>query len=81
MRELSIILQNLKETRCKIQEHENYQPEIPIFTENTLAVEITMSSVKTQEATFRDKFGVNQHNKCIMQTTIIWFKTEKIVSK
>ena len=40
-----------------------------------------MSSVKTQAATFRDKFGVNQHNKSIMQTTIIWFKTEKIISK
>ena len=36
-----------------------------MFIENTLAVEITMSAVKTQAVFFRDKFGVNQHDKVL----------------
>ena len=50
--------------RCSIQECGNYQPG-RTFIQNTLAVEITMSSVKTQAAIFRDGFGVNQHNKVL----------------
>ena len=50
--------------RCEIQECGNYQP-CRIFVKNILAVEITMSSVKTQAAIFRDGFGVNQHNKVL----------------
>ena len=30
-----------------------------------MAVEITISSVKTQAAILRDKFGVNQHDKVL----------------
>ena len=48
--------------RCKIQECGKYQP-CRMFIENTLAVEITMNAVKTQAITFRNKFGVNQHDK------------------
>ena len=33
--------------------------------ENTLAVEITMSAVKTQAAIFKSKFRVNQHDKVL----------------
>ena len=45
--ELSIILTNFKKMRCGIQECRKYQP-CRMFIENTLAVEITMSAVKTQ---------------------------------
>ena len=41
-----------------------YQP-YRIFIEKTLAVEITMSSLKTQAAIFQGKFGVNQHDKVL----------------
>ena len=64
--------------RCKIQECSKYQP-CRTFIENTLAVEITLSAVKTQAVTFRSKFGVKQQS--IMQTTIIRFKTEKVILK
>ena len=37
--------------RCETQECGKYQP-FRIFINNTLAVEITMSSIKTQAATF-----------------------------
>ena len=50
--------------RCGIQECGEYQPCI-IFIKNTLAVEITMSSVKMQAAIFRDTFWVNQHDKVL----------------
>ena len=65
---LTFITQNysseFKKLRCEIQDCGHYQP-CRIFTENTLAVEITMSSVKTQAAIFRAKFGVNQHDKVL----------------
>ena len=48
--------------RCEIQECGKYQP-CRIFIKNTLAVEITMSVIKTQAVVFREKFGVNQHDK------------------
>ena len=35
------------------------------FYKNILGVEITMSSVKTQAAIFREKFGVNQYDKVL----------------
>ena len=50
--------------RCQLQECGKYQP-CRMFTENTLAVEITMSAVKLQAIIFRDKFGVNQHDKLL----------------
>ena len=50
--------------RCEIQECGKYQP-CRIFIKNTLAVEITMSSVKTQAAIFKSTFGVNQHHKVL----------------
>ena len=46
--------------RCEIQESGKYHP-CRVFIKNTLAVEITMSSVKTRAAAFNGKFGVNQH--------------------
>ena len=44
--------------RCEIQECGKYQP-FRMFIENTLAVEITMSAVKTQAIIFKDKFELN----------------------
>ena len=50
--------------RCKIQVCGKYQP-CRMFIENTLAVEISMSAVKTQAASFKSKFGLNQHDKVL----------------
>ena len=50
--------------RYEIQKFGNYQP-CRIFVESTLVVKLTMSSVKTQAANFRDKIGVNQHDKVV----------------
>ena len=50
--------------RCELQKCDKYQP-CRMFVENTLAVEITMSSVNRQAAIFKNKFGVNQHDKVL----------------
>ena len=44
--------------RCKIQECGKYQP-CRIFTKNTLAVEITMSAVKTQAPIFKSNLELS----------------------
>ena len=49
---------------CEIQECGKYQP-FRMFIENTLAVEITMTAVKTKAAIFMSKFGVKQHDKVL----------------
>ena len=50
--------------RCKRQECGKCQP-CRMFIENTLAVEIAMSSVKTEAVIFKSKFGVKQHDKVL----------------
>ena len=50
--------------KCEIQECGKYQPR-KIFIENTLAVKITMSVVKTQASILREKFGVNRHDNVL----------------
>ena len=55
---------------CEIKECGKYQP-CTIFIENTLAVEITMTAVKTQAAIFRKKFGVNQHDKVLRKQQLL----------
>ena len=52
--------------RSEIQECGKYQP-CRTFIKNTLAVEITMCSVKTQTAIFKGEFGVNQHDKVLRE--------------
>ena len=47
--------------RCDIRDCGNYQP-CKMFIENSVAVDIAMSSVKTKAAIFRSKFGVNQRD-------------------
>ena len=55
-----------KKMRCKIQECHKYQL-CRMFIENTIAVEITMSAVKTQSVIFRAKFGVKKHDKVLLK--------------
>ena len=64
-----------KNLRCKILECGNCQP-CRIFIKNTLAVEITKSSAKTQA--FRDKFGVNQHDKVLGKQQSLVLRLKKL---
>ena len=50
--------------KCQIQECGKHQP-CRMFIENNLAVEITMSVVKTKVAIFKRKLWVNQHGKVL----------------
>ena len=51
-----------------------------MFIENAWAVDITMSSVKTQAAIFKSRFGVKEHDKVLRRrTTIIGFKTKQVI--
>ena len=63
--------------RCEIQKCGNYQPCI-IFIKNTFAVEIAMSSVKTYAAIFRNKFGVNQHDKVLCKEQSLGLRLKKL---
>ena len=53
-----------KKMRCEIKDCGKYQP-CRIFIKNTLAVEIAMVSVNKEAAIFRDKFGLNQHDRVL----------------
>ena len=64
--------------RCEIQECVNHQPCRIIIIKNTLVVEITMSSVKTQAVIFWDKFGVNQHDKVLCKQQSLGLRLKKI---
>ena len=66
-----------KKMRCDIQECDKYQP-CRMFTENTLAVEITMNAVKTQAVIFRSKFGVNQHDKVLRKHQSLGLRLKKL---
>ena len=50
--------------KCQIQECGKHQP-CRMFIESNLAVEITMSVVKTKAAIFKRKLWVNQHGKVL----------------
>ena len=64
--------------RCEIQARGKYQP-YRIFIENILAVEITMSTVKTQAAIFKYKFGVNQHDKVLRKQQSLGLRLKKLL--
>ena len=68
-----------KKMRCKIQECGKYQP-CRMFIENTLALKITMSTVKTQAVIFRDKFGVKQHDKVLCKQQSLGLRLKKLFS-
>ena len=65
--------------KCETQECGKYQPcRITKYYKNTLAVEITISSVKTQAVIFRDKFGVNQHDKVLRKQQSLCLRLKKL---
>ena len=53
-----------KKIRCKIQECGKHQP-CRMFIENTLAVKIIMSAVKTKADIYKERFGIKQHDKVL----------------
>ena len=63
--------------RRKIQECDKYQP-CRMFIKNTLAVKITMSTVRTQAAIFESKFGVNQHDKILRKQQSLGLRLKKL---
>ena len=62
--------------RREIQECGKYQP-CRIFIKNNLAVEIAMSYVKTHTVIFRDKIGVNQHDKVLRKQQSLGLRLKK----
>ena len=62
---------------CEIQGRGKYQS-CRMFTENTLAVEITMSAVKTEAVIFRDKFGVKRHDKALRKQQSLGLRLKKL---
>ena len=54
-----------------------YQP-CRMFIENSLAVEITMSAAKTQAAIFKNKFGVDQHDKVLRKQQSLGLRLKKL---
>ena len=65
--------------RCEIQECGKCQP-CRISIESTLAVEITLSAVKTQAVIFKDKFGVKQHDKVLRTQQSLGLRLKKLFS-
>ena len=63
--------------RCELQKCDKYQP-CRMFIENTLAVEITMSVVKTQAAIFKSKYRVNQHDKVLRKQQSLGLRLKKL---
>ena len=63
--------------RREIQECGKYQP-CRMFTKNTLAVEITMSAVKTQAVIFRNKYRVKQHDKVLHKQQPLGLRLKKL---
>ena len=63
--------------RWEIQECGKYQP-CRMFIENTLAVEITMSAVRTQTVIFREKLWVNQHGKVLRKQQSLGLRLKKL---
>ena len=63
--------------RREIHECGKYRP-CRIFIKNNLAVEIAMSYVKTHTVIFRDKIGVNQHDKVLRKQQSLGLRLKKI---
>ena len=49
-----------------------------MFIKNTLAVKITMSTVRTQAAIFESKFGVNQHDEILRKQQSLGLRLKKL---
>ena len=63
--------------RCEIQECGKYQL-CRMFIENSLAVEIRMSTAETQAAIFKNKFGVKQHDKVLRKQQSLGLRLKKL---
>ena len=63
--------------RWEIQECGKYQ-HCRIFIKNNLAIQITMSSVKTKAAIFKSKFGVNQNDKVLCKQQSLGLRLKKV---
>ena len=66
-----------KKIRCEIQECGKCQP-CRMIIENTLAVEITASAVKSQAAIFKNKFGVKEHDKVLRKQQSLELRPKKL---
>ena len=62
--------------RFEIQECGKYQP-CRMFIENIVAVEITVSAIKTEAVIFRDKFRVKQHDKVLRKQQSLGLRLKK----
>ena len=49
-----------------------------MFIENASAVDITMSSVKTQAAIFKSRFGVKEHDKVLRRRQSLGLRQSKL---
>ena len=52
-----------------------------MFIKNTSAVEITISTVKTQAAIFKSKFGVNQLDKVLRKQQSLGLRLKKLLDE
>ena len=50
-----------------------------MFIKNTSAVQITISTVKTQAAIFKKKFGVNQLDKVLRKQQSLGLRLKKLL--
>ena len=50
-----------------------------MFIKNTSAVQITISTVKTQAAIFKSKFGVNQLDKVLRKQQSLGLRLKKLL--
>ena len=62
-----------------MQECVQYHP-CRMFIENTLAVEITMSAVKTRATIFKSKFGIKQHDKVLRKQQSLGLRLKTLFS-
>ena len=52
-----------------------------MFIKNTSAVQITISTVKTQAAIFKSKFGVNQLDKVLRKQLSVGLRLKKLLDE
>ena len=63
-----------------MQECSKYQPH-RMFIESTAPAEITMSSIKTEAAIFKAKFGVKQHANVLHKQQLFGLRLRKTIFK
>ena len=63
---------------CELQDCGKYQLS-RMFIENTVAVDITMTAVKTQAAIYKSQFGVKQCNKVLHKQQPLGIRLKNIL--